>query len=285
MPLRPQSPLLPAAWRAFLLSLSLVGVGHAASDAEKKACLESHEGGQKLRKEGKLRAARKMFEACAQANCPPSVSSDCTKWGAEMQQSLPSIIIAARGINGKDTTAVKVLVDGEVLAEQLDGRAIEVDPGKRVLRFEHEGKFVEEHTVIRETEQNRPFSISFASPTPPPSSSAPAPARPPVPAVAPPATPPLTTEKKDTTRPSSGPPTGALVLGGVGAVLLGTAAYFGLSANARYNTLQETCAKTPVGCSEDQKSSWKTDKTAGFTTLGFGLAAVTGAGFWWAFEW
>ena len=52
------------------------------------------------------------------------------------------------GFHG-DVTEVRVYLDGALVATQLDGKAIELDPGGHVLRFEHGGlPSVEERVLV-----------------------------------------------------------------------------------------------------------------------------------------
>ncbi|MCW5833915.1 MAG: hypothetical protein KIS78_16055, partial [Labilithrix sp.] len=66
---------------------------------------------------------------------------------------------------GKDATDAKALLDGEPLAGGLDGRAIPVDPGPHVARFERPGSgAVEVKLVAREGEKNRLVTGTFGVP-------------------------------------------------------------------------------------------------------------------------
>jgi len=47
--------------------------------------------------------------------------------------------VRAEDTTGADTLAVRVTIDGQLLAETLDGKAVPIDPGEHVVRFELAG--------------------------------------------------------------------------------------------------------------------------------------------------
>lgn len=190
---------------------------------DKQACVAASEKAQQLRNSGKLGEAREQLSVCGRAECPKLIQQDCTQWMGEVLAILPSIVPGAKDRKGRDIIDARVLVDGKVAAETLDGKAIVVDPGVHMFRFETKGApAVEEQVVARQGEKNRILTITFAT-----ADDAAAPVVTPAPAVQP---------------SSSGPPVAAFVVGGLGIVALGVAGYFGLSGNADARTLRDTCA-------------------------------------------
>jgi hypothetical protein len=101
---------------------------------DRVVCVTASERGQRLRDEGKLRAARQDFIDCSRATCPLIVTRDCNQWLSELDVSLPSIVFSARDAVGNDLVEVRVLIDGSPLVETLDGRAVPVDLGVHALR-------------------------------------------------------------------------------------------------------------------------------------------------------
>ena len=69
--------------------------------------------------------------------------------------ALPTIVFEAQDAAGADVGTVVVKMDGQLLAEQLTGAAIEVDPGEHVFTFETNGGSTEKRLVIYEAEKNR----------------------------------------------------------------------------------------------------------------------------------
>lgn len=235
-------------------SPAVVGPAHAAGG--KQACFDAYPEAQKLRKAGKLRAARAQLVTCSQDACPTAVKKDCTQWLGDVTAELPSVLIAATDPSGADTAAVRVLVDGDVVAERLDGKPIELDPGEHALRFEHAGKVVEQSVVIRQSEKNRKLTASFAPKS--------------APAV-------TTTTQPPPAPPSEAPrptPTSVYVLGGVGVVSLAVGTYFYFAQKSLHDDLTGRCAPA---CSPDEVSPLKTKQTIAGVGAGVGVAALVAA--------
>ncbi len=132
-------------------------------DQSKQACATAFEQGQTLRDETKLLAAKEQLAICAEASCPGFVSSKCVTWLEEVTAQIPSVVISATGADGSDTSAVEVRLDGELVAETLDGKPLEIDPGQHVFTFEHGGlPPVELSVLAKQGEKNRMVEVSFA---------------------------------------------------------------------------------------------------------------------------
>src|SRR5215470_13760868 len=132
----PRPSSIRVAGASFAL-VALLAADGRADDTD--ACLAAYERSQELRKEGKFRASRDKLLECVRASCPSLVKKDCSRWIAELEPATPTVIVNARDALGKDMVEVRVLVDGAVLLERLDGKSHEVDPGVHVFRYEGEG--------------------------------------------------------------------------------------------------------------------------------------------------
>ena len=118
--------------RGVALALTLAGAALAsppARAADREACFSAAESAQKLRTQGRLRAAREKLLVCAQTGCPSAVQSDCSTWLSEVSGEVPSIVVEAHDTHGNDVADVRVLVDGTTVADRLDGRPIELESG------------------------------------------------------------------------------------------------------------------------------------------------------------
>ncbi|HWA76230.1 MAG TPA: hypothetical protein VG937_28015 [Polyangiaceae bacterium] len=136
-------------------------VSTPTSAEQREQCLKAHESGQLLRLDGKLVEAKRSLTACAAEACPNAVRADCTAWLAQLAESTPSIVLAATSERG-DETRVRVLLDGAELTSNLDGKAIELDPGPHTFRFELSPyPAVERELVLREGERERMLAIRF----------------------------------------------------------------------------------------------------------------------------
>jgi hypothetical protein len=216
-----------------LLALSLLPSPAWADD--KAACVGSYEEGQKHRSEGRYGAARTELLSCARDVCPAVLRADCTQWLREVEAAQPTIVLRAEDARGRDLVDVKVTLDGKPLADRIDGRALQVDPGVHELRFEAQGmKPRDERLVIREGEKLRAVTVRFADdrqvspppPVPPPREAAPG------------------------TSPM------VFVLAGVGALGLGTFGYFavrGTSQKSDLDACRPNCRREDV---DDAKQSF-----------------------------
>jgi hypothetical protein len=202
-------------------SFGLLITGADARADSKQVCAAAYDKTQSLRDSGHLRDARKQAVACSAPTCSVYVTKECVHWLAEIDAMLPTVVFTAEDSAGADAVAVKVTVDGELVAAKLDGKAVPVDPGEHVLRFEMSGaEAVEQKAVIKQGEKNRKLAASFGK--------APAAA----PAVAP--------EPSGATS-RGGVPLWAWVSGGVGVAALGVGAGFGVSALGAQSKLVTAC--------------------------------------------
>ena len=226
------------------------GAPASAADA-KKQCVEAYEQTQALRNTGRLRSARAQAMTCSDGVCPKVLRKDCVAWTTEIEASLPSVVFEVHDSKDKETSAVRVSVDGEVMLESLSGKAIEVDPGEHRFRYEIVGEPpIEEMTLIREGEKNRKIRVSAYK----------APSSEDAGAVA---------ERSRSRR------VGALVLGGVGVLGLGTFATLALVGTNRRAQLDSTCAPR---CSHADVDALRAELFAADVALGVGVAALgTGA--------
>jgi hypothetical protein len=219
---------------AVALALSAAAAPPAAGHPDKKACIAASESAQKLRHDGKLRAAREQLLLCAKTECPAIVRADCGQWLNEVVSATPSVVVAARDTNGKETLAVKVSIDGELALPKLDGKSFAIDPGVHQLKYEmDDGMAIDEEVAIREGEKNRVLYVNFHKPAPPDSAAAPAA----------PASAPAASGRPATTIVTSRPgiPAGAWVFGALGVVGVGVGTYLFLGASSDVSDLQH-CA-------------------------------------------
>jgi len=228
---------------AFVLA-TMLGHERARADLDaKKACATTAEGAQQLRTEKKLRRARAQFIACAQESCPEAVRADCLQWLAEVDKSMPSVVIAVRNSSGADVRVKRVLADGEPLVDTLDGKAIAIDPGAHRFRAEREdGSFVELDVVVAEGEKSRAITLTM----------------------------PDTVEKRASI------PTASWILGGVSVVAFGSFAYFGLTGRAEASDRRTTCGPN---CPQSDLDSIRrklliADISLGVGVVSFGVATV-----------
>lgn len=215
-----------------------------------EACASASEEAQALRNQYKLRAAREKLLACTQPACPAVILRDCDALLSEVEAAVPTVILTVRDAQGRDVTAVRVLLDGSPLASALDGHAMALDPGPHTLRFERAGGLVDQlQLVAREGEKDRVLAVQLA----------PDPARGPVTPLPPP-------ERDDGDTPWP-----AYALGGAGALALGAFGVLVITGQSEYDECES------AGCSTNDVDALERQRWMAWTALGVGVVAVGAA--------
>jgi hypothetical protein len=245
----------PAA-AAFAAALVVIPFTAEAQKAEKAdRCIAASERGQQERDRGALVDARASFRACVADDCPAMLRKDCGRWLEDVEQGIPTIVLGARDSHGDDVIGARVLVDGTQIFEVESGRAVALDPGPHLIRFEKPPAApVEQTVVLRMGERNRPILVTFAAPV---EEKAPAPPH------APPAS-----------RARISP--WVFVAGGVGVAGVGAFAYFGATGLSEKSRLRAECAPT---CTDDQVAPVRNRYLAADISLGIGIVAFAIAGY------
>jgi len=237
------------------VALALAGflVTPSAHADETDACFSAPVEGQKLKNEGKLRAALAQFETCARKSCPAEIVADCTHWAGAVENAIPSIVVAPRDAQGNDLLEVRVAVDDGAPSD-VSGRAIVLDPGAHKLVFTREGSGpVAQDVLLREGEKNRVIVVRFETPLGPP-------------VVAQPPPPPVSTE---VTRPV---PAGTWIALTVGVLALGS---FG--AVAGLGIAERSRDGCDLGCTGAQKDDVDMKFHIADALLGIGIIGVATA--------
>ena len=135
----------------------------------REECVDAHGRGQDLRERGQLARARQTFLTCAQSSCPTVVQQDCARFSEELAQLVPTVSFSARDVNAGDLPNTTVYVDDALIATRLDdGRAYELDPGKHVIRYVHDGKETTLKVVLNQGERGRLLVATFVERAAPP---------------------------------------------------------------------------------------------------------------------
>jgi hypothetical protein len=146
---------------------------------------------------------------------------------------------------GRETGAVRVRIDGELLLERVGGEAVPVDPGEHTFRFETAGEpSIDRRIIVRQGEKNRRVAIRFGRElTPPP-------------------------EQSDAR------PIAAWVLGGVGVAAMATFAGFAIAGRMQEDELA-ACAPA---CSGAEADVMYDRYLAADIALGIGVATLVASG-------
>jgi hypothetical protein len=264
------------------LLIAFVASGPVALAAEPSVgdCLAAAESALKLRGEHKLRKAREQLLVCGAPSCPAMVRADCTRGVDDVNQLLPSIAFSVRMGDGQELASVRVTMDGEVLAERLDGSALVVDPGSHEFSFVAPGQpAVTRNLLVHEGEKARRESVMVGAPvatTAPVAASTPGSAA----AAPPPAALPADVASSDhaatlaANDAGSGRRTLGLVVGGTGVAGLAVGSIFGIVAISKNNS---------AGCDANSfctnpQSRTDAQGAATISTVGFIAGGVLAAG-------
>jgi hypothetical protein len=243
----------------------------APLDDDTRACVLAFGEAQRLRREGSLRAAREQLLFCAQPSCPAVIVGKCVPWLAEVELGIPTVIVSARGPDGRDSVEVRVLSDGEPIVDRLDGLPISLDPGPRRLRFERAGVDpIELDVLLTQGEKDRRIEVRFpASGAVPAAGVATAPVVASAPRMARPTSP-----ARERAAGSFSPL--VWIGAGVGGSGLLLGAITGAVAVAEARRIEDACGGTL--CGEEHRAEYDRGQTvAHVSTAGFALAGVGAA--------
>lgn len=236
-----------AAVVALVLATSFAGVAHA----DDKACMAAAAKGQELRDEGKLVEAKPHFQQCADAACPAPIPGYCAEWLADLNKKMPSIVLRATDENGRDVADATADIDGK-RSVAVDGRPVEVDPGKHTIKVARPGgKPFEDVIIVAQGEKDRVVVAKLTTVAP-------------APAIAQP------TKEGPSTK--GGVPTASVVAWGIGAVGLLSFAGFGLKARVDYDDFETRCGNR---CAESERDTVATSVLVADISL---VVAIVAAG-------
>ncbi len=241
-----------------LAALALVMIERPALADDTADCIAASEAAQTLRDAHAIIEARNKLLVCSRDVCPGPVRTDCLEQREEVEAGIPSIVWRAKDAHGQDTVDVRAFCDGTLLATQLDGRALPVDPGPHTFRFEpHGAPAIEQKLVVSEGEKNRLVIVNLS---------------------------PRASDHTDSAQAmtSSASPRGdatisipGLVVGGAGVAAAIPMAILWLSGTGDLNQMRVTCAPPGgAGCPADRVDAAHTQLVIGDVFLGVAVAGV-----------
>ncbi len=233
---------------AVFVTTSLVAVHASADDAEgeRARCAASYESAQVLRRDEHLEAARTQLLIC-QSTCPQRLAGDCTSWLRDVESLTPTVRLVARDTGGQKIADALTTVDGRLVDARE--RAVAVEPGAHIFRFERRGTDAAEVRIeLHAGERERVIAVVL-SPS----------ARPLQRESAPPA-----------------PRTASYVLGGVGVAGLVTAGILAIKGDVDRSSLRASCAPECDPARVDAvRTLWWTSAGVGAAgAIALGLAVV-----------
>src|SRR6187402_649139 len=124
-------------------------------------CMRAHEQAQVLRLDGNLMQSKSALKACSLEVCPAVIQRDCVRWLDEVSTQIPTVVFEAITESGA-AQRVTVKQGEQVLALELDGRPLAMNPGYYEFRFELPGEASKLVAVLlKQGEKNRLVSVDF----------------------------------------------------------------------------------------------------------------------------
>jgi hypothetical protein len=135
-----------------------------AKDAKesKHACTISYKSAQEREHAGHLREAKELWHSCIKPSCSAFIRQECGTKFTQLENDVPSIVPVVTDDSGTTRLDVQVRMDGELIASQLDGRAIAAEPGTHEFTFSTDkGVFASEKIVLMQGQRNRPVPLTL----------------------------------------------------------------------------------------------------------------------------
>lgn len=244
---RRTAPRLVSAAAAFAL---LAGAATARGQNVKELCATAYDQSQELRDARELVLARAQLLVCESA-CPAVLARDCTRWKADVDARLPTVVPSARDAAGHPVSDARLRIDAKAAVDLEPGKVIQVDVGRHTFRFERpDGSSTEVEAVLLERAKAVGIVGVFGDtggPAPKPASA------------------------------SGGPPPLAYALGGVGLAALGVGGVLAIKGHVDRGALYDCRPNCPQGDVDAVATTWV---VAG-VTAGVGAAALAVAVWLW----
>lgn len=245
---------------AFAFGTLVTAPAGALDKLDKQQCLDAHGNAQQARRDGRFRAAREQLIVCSQPSCPALLAKDCTGWLDDVDREQPTILVAAKDRDGRDTTRARVFVDDRLVADTSDGRPIALDTGEHTVRVELDGGGVRSsRIVVRAYEKGRLIDVDFTASTSPATKVTP--------------DPPAAEHALPRTE-TAGPHVATYILGGIAIVAAGTWATFAIVGKNAESDLASQCSPN---CSQRAIDGVQRDYLVADVAMVTSMAALAGA--------
>ncbi len=151
--------------RVLVSALIMLSTRFALSQTDTvKECDSTYRTAIDLQKKLKLRAAKTQWILCASESCPNLFRSECTKRFDELDRRLPTAVFLVVDEHGNDVSDVKVAMDGELLTEHLDGRALALDPGRHIFSLDAPSHpTIQKSLIVSEGVKERQVRVALES--------------------------------------------------------------------------------------------------------------------------
>jgi len=124
--------------------------------ADERACVTAFKKAKEHEGAGKLQESKDQLMSCAQAPCSAFIRQQCSSKYNQLEADTPSVVLIVTDASGSPRGDITVRMDGEVFAQQLDGRALSVDPGMHEFSFAADNVvFATQKIMIVQGQRNR----------------------------------------------------------------------------------------------------------------------------------
>jgi hypothetical protein len=123
---------------------------------DERACVTAFKKAKEHEQSGKLQESKDLLMSCAQAPCSSFLRQQCSSKYNQLESDTPSVVLIVTDPTGSPRADVQVRMDGEMFSQQLDGRALAVDPGMHEFTFTADGVvFATQKIMIVQGQRNR----------------------------------------------------------------------------------------------------------------------------------
>lgn len=240
MPVRFSRPLSA---RLAFAGILLFGALPARADVAGE-CAASYESAQRFRRAGQLQSAHSALLRCSRAECPAFVATDCATWLVEVDAEQPTLVFVIRDALGRDALGAQLVIDGIAVTVADTGLPHPLDPGAHEVVVRWRGRELNEHIVVRSGERGRRLDLRF---------------------------PPIEQAGAGDVRPV---PAYVFIVGASSVVLGGIGAGLWLDGTNNANEYNRSCSNRTPGCSQDERSSVRSELVAGDILIGAAASAA-----------
>ena len=150
--------LLIGVYGASVVALLALSAAPARAErlGDERACVTAFRKAKEHEGAGKLQESKDQLMSCAQAPCSSFIRQQCSSRYNQLEADTPSVVLIVTDASGSPRGDVQVRMDGEAFAQQLDGRALSVDPGMHEFSFAADGVvFATQKIMIVQGQRNR----------------------------------------------------------------------------------------------------------------------------------
>jgi hypothetical protein len=131
----------------------------------RRACAVARKNALELERNAHLREAKDLLLGCTKAECGSPLKEECKARYSQLDSDIPTVVPLVTDDGAAPHVDVEVLVDGDVLTKQLDGRSFPIDPGLHRFSFSTErGVFAMRSVFVTQGEHDRPISVPLHPP-------------------------------------------------------------------------------------------------------------------------